>query len=466
MVAARLVEAGIPTVLIEGGPTEGGIGVSGAAGLVDPEHDPERYWSPLPEVRDPDDSPGAPHRYWMGRGLGGGSAVNGMLLMPGDRVDYDRWAAIDGCADWNAEAMAPWLAKATAVLDPEPRVVDPETVELVALFDEGFGPLGLEPAGTTLDQDRCGIFVPVLATRYGARRTVADAYLRVDDPNLSIWTGRAVTDLVEEAGSVRAVVLADGETVSASTVVLAAGTVGTARLLHKTSRVQNVGGWIRNHAAVAVPFRWPTGIAADRPPQVHRVARWSSGIPGPLAAGRSGPDLTATLMGPFRAGTGASGIVMVMASTVRSSGRLAFRDEAPRLVSNRLVDPNDRAMLRSGTRRVVAVCRLLAGLAGGEGIEVARCELDGIDRLTDPELDDWLVRHPGPVYHAVGSCRMGDRASGDAVTIGSPGQAGLVPGLDGVVVADASLFPDLVAGGLQLPVMAVAERIAAETLLR
>lgn len=457
----------MPTVLIEAGPPGGGIGPSGVTGVVDPEHDPLRYWSPLPEIRHLDDSAAEATRdYWMGRGLGGGSAVNGMLVMPGDQADYDRWAGIDGCADWHAEAMAPWLAKATAALDPEPRPVDPDTVELVATFDEEFERLGLEPAGTTLDRDRCGIFTPVLATRGGIRRTVAQAYLRTADPNLSIWTGRVVSGLVVQDDSVRAVVLADGETVAASTTVLAAGTVGTARLLHETDRVRNVGDWIKNHAAAAVPFPWPMDVASGRSPQVHRVARWSSGIPASVAVGMSGPDLTAILMGPFPSEAGDTGVLIVMASTVRSCGRLELRGEAPRLVSNRLAEPEDVAVLRSGTRGVLAACRRLAGLAGGERSEVARSELEALDRLTDPEFDDWLIRHPGPAYHAIGSCRMGHWLDGGAVTAADPGRAGMLPGLDGVVVADASLFPDLVAGGLQLPVMAVAERIAAETLLR
>lgn len=465
--AARTSEAGIPTILIEAGPGGGPIGPSGAAGLVDPVHHPLHYWSPLPEVGDAVRSAAeAPHRYWMGRGVGGGSAVNGMLIMPGDRADYDRWSEIDGCADWNAEAMAPWLAKAISELDPEPCRVDPGTVELVASFDEAFGRLGLHPGGTTLDQDRCGILAPMLATRGGRRLTVADAYLRTADPNLSIWTDRAVSDLVEQDGSVQGVLLADGEKVLASTVVLAAGTVGTARLLHKTERVRDAGRWIRNHAATALPFPWPNDAASDRPPQVHRVARWSSEILGPVVLGQPRPDLTATLMGPFPADTGGIGIVIVMASSVRSSGRLELDGETPRVVSNRLAEPEDVAVLRSAARQVVAVCQHLAELAGGEVSDAARHELDALHRLTDPEFDHWLVWHPGPVYHAVGSCRMGDRAGGGAVTTAERGRAGLIPDLDGVVVTDASLFPDLVAGGLQLPVMAVAERIAAETLLR
>ena len=466
VVAARLAESGAPTVLIEAGPAGAGPRTSGAAGLVDPDGDPARYWSPLPVLRDSADSGiSAGNGYWMGRGLGGGSAVNGMLVMPGDRADYDRWAGIDGCADWSAETMAPWLTKAAAVLDPEERPVDPETVDLVATFDAAFAELGLDHVGTTLDQDRCGVFTPMLATRGGVRRSVADAYLRTADPNLRIETDQMVGGLVVEGGSVSGVVLADGETVTASTVVLAAGTVGTARLLGETGAVRGVGDWIKNHAAASIPFPWPVDNSSSRPPQVHRVARWRSAISGTGLAPEAVPDLTAILMGPFPTPAGATGLVIVMASTVRSLGRLDFGRQRLGLISSHLAEPDDVARLRSGTRPVLAVCRRLADLAAADRADAARRELDELDHFTDPELDDWLVGHPGPVHHAVGSCRMGTASDG-AVTVAKPGRAGTIPGLDGVVVADASLFPDLVAGGLQLPVMAVAERIAAETLLR
>ena len=91
--------------------------------------------------------------------------------------------------------------------------------------------------------------------------------------------------------------------------------------------------------------------------------------------------------------------------------------------------------------------------------------LNELDELSDDELDAWIVQHRGPVFHLVGSCRMGEEGASGSVTVAEAGRSGTLPGLEGVVVADASLFPDLVAGGLQMPIVAVAERVAAETLL-
>ncbi len=468
VVAGRLAEAGASTLLIEAGPTTTGLEPAGRSGLIDPERHRESFWPPLSEVRDagiPESEVGQP--YWMGRRWGGGSAVNGMLVMPGDRADYDRWAQLDGCADWASEAMTPWLEKALVALDPEDWPPDPETAALVAAFDDGFGGFGLQPAGTTLDRDRSGLLTPALATSGGSRRSVADAYLGIADPNLSVRANRTAVAIVVEDGSARGVVLDDGETIRASTVVLAAGSVGSALLLHDTGLVPRAGTWIRNHAAAAIPFPWPVGRSVAAAPRPHRVARWCSETAmstGPADATKPAPDLTAILMGPFRDPEGLTGAVMVMASTVRSSGRLDLESDPPRLISNRLTNVDDLVRLRQGSRRALAVCSRLARLA--DRPSTGRRLIDDLSRLADGELDDWLIRHPGPVYHAVGSCRMGGSSLAGVVTRAEPGHAGTVDGLGGVVVADASLFPDLVGGGLQLPVMAVAERVTAETLLR
>jgi choline dehydrogenase-like flavoprotein len=85
-------------------------------------------------------------------------------------------------------------------------------------------------------------------------------------------------------------------------------------------------------------------------------------------------------------------------------------------------------------------------------------ELAGFD---DQQLDRWMMANQGPVYHAVATCRMGGPTDRGSCTQSDPEVAGAVRGVDGLVVADASIFPDLVCGGLQLAVTAVAERVAA-----
>ena len=58
---------------------------------------PETDWG---YVTEPDPSLNGRQGYWSaGRLLGGGSSVNGMIYIRGDRADYDEWAA-NGCTGW------------------------------------------------------------------------------------------------------------------------------------------------------------------------------------------------------------------------------------------------------------------------------------------------------------------------------------------------------------------------------
>src|SRR4051812_12789128 len=47
-----------------------------------------------------------PRLYWRGRGLGGSSAVNGMIAIRGMPEDFDAWAEL-GCTGWAWEDVLP-----------------------------------------------------------------------------------------------------------------------------------------------------------------------------------------------------------------------------------------------------------------------------------------------------------------------------------------------------------------------
>jgi 5-(hydroxymethyl)furfural/furfural oxidase len=77
----------------------------------------------------------------------------------------------------------------------------------------------------------------------------------------------------------------------------------------------------------------------------------------------------------------------------------------------------------------------------------------------DPALDAYLDASVTGVWHPCGTCRMG-RAE-DLGTVTNP--LGMVHGVAGLGVCDASLFPSIPCANLNLPVIMTAERIAALT---
>ncbi|MDF1750631.1 MAG: GMC family oxidoreductase N-terminal domain-containing protein [Alphaproteobacteria bacterium] len=75
----------------------------------------------------------------------------------------------------------------------------------------------------------------------------------------------------------------------------------------------------------------------------------------------------------------------------------------------------------------------------------------------DEALTDFVSRHVGGTWHASGTCRMG--TPDDAMAVTSP--TGLVHRISGLRVCDASLMPSIPCANTNIPVIMIAERIAA-----
>ena len=76
----------------------------------------------------------------------------------------------------------------------------------------------------------------------------------------------------------------------------------------------------------------------------------------------------------------------------------------------------------------------------------------GPDCRTDSDIDAFLARFSATHYHPVGTCRMG---SGDMAVVDHRLR---VRGLEGLRVVDASIMPQVVAGGTNATTMMIGER--------
>ena len=435
------------------------------------------------EVRDAVDGPTRPYR--QGRGLGGGSMVNGMLLTPGDRVDYRHWAEERGCVGWGPDDLSPWLEAALAHYPT--RAVEPgpvtQAVARAAAED------GLAVGGTSLDADRLGVLEARLSAVGERRWAAADAHLdgdgvdesdgvgarRLAGQPVTVVTGVGVDRLVPRRPGGVEVLLGSGQVVVAPSVVVCAGALATPALLARSGLVADDlrGRPLRDHPSYVFTLVLRDEVVGRPdlqrcPPVVSRLIRWSSGPawPGDLQAividrvrppGWTGPTLAVVAVG-----------LMAVTSTgsMAASGgrRTEAGDDRLEVVTGALGVEADRSRLRAGVRRVA---RWLASAAVDEVVSEVHVDdqatpLAVIGRLSDAELDGLIASRPGPYTHPAASCPMGPEGTPGAITGFEPGRFGQLSGLPDVRLADVSIFPDLVRGGLQLPAVAVASRVAAD----
>lgn len=90
-------------LLVEAGGENNSLLVDMPKGIAKLVNSPEHTWAyQMADLRYPE-SP-VPEVWIRGRGLGGSSAINGMIWSRGEPHDYDDWAAM-GCTGWNADSM-------------------------------------------------------------------------------------------------------------------------------------------------------------------------------------------------------------------------------------------------------------------------------------------------------------------------------------------------------------------------
>lgn len=122
-----------------------------------------------------------------------------------------------------------------------------------------------------------------------------------------------------------------------------------------------------------------------------------------------------------------------------------------------VIDPNynathvDRTVLREGVRRVL---QLMYETDAMKDVVAAGVPPPGMPDLTlqssDEEIDERIRRTAQTIFHPAGSCAMGKVVDAECRVIG----------VEGLRVVDASVLPLPISAHYQVPVYAVAERVA------
>ena len=109
-------------------------------------------------------------------------------------------------------------------------------------------------------------------------------------------------------------------------------------------------------------------------------------------------------------------------------------------------------------QEAIAGCKILRDLSQSEAIKsVIEAETKpGLGVQSDDELLEDFRERAGTIYHAVGTCRMGQDPSSSVVD-----ERLRVHGVAGLRVIDASIFPAITSGNTNAPTMMVGEKGAA-----
>ena len=361
--------------------------------------------------------------------LGGGSAVNGLVALPGAMDDFNEWCENDGLSEWSWDDVAPWFDRVAT----QTTLVDDTAVgsvsRLVSSTWSTSRPVPLAFAG----QSRHSADINAL---HRARAT----------GRLSLRTGTQVSRILFTGARATAVELVDGGVLEASRIVVCAGALRTPMLLrHSGLDISGLGENLQDHPNIMLTARRRTPFTGDVP-----ISRY---VPLKDSRDVDGPDVAHVLAYEQIDADGALAAVGVSLMDVHSRGALVETSSGQWSAAFRcLSDDRDRRLFMDTVRDVT---RALVGSDLRETFDPADAErlvsdLARVAQSSDAELSSWLDRNVRTLSHAVGTCAMGTVCDGK----------GRVSDIDGLWVADASLMPRIVRANTNETVAMMATRVA------
>lgn len=431
------------------------------------------------------------HRFWSalpmgfprGRVVGGSSAVNTCIALRGMPYDYDEWASL-GLDEWAWEHCLPAFKRLETDRDfdnewhgregpiPIRRHPPAELVPWQAAFVEACLEVGFPRCADTNDPATTGVGPHAMNKIDGQRISAARAYLGASvraRPNLHIRAETVLRRVKIKNRRVQGVeVERHGRVFEllADRVVLSAGAIATpgalvrsgigpaaeiARLgIELVRDVPGVGARLLDHPGVAIFFLpRAAGMSRVDHPLIQTVCRYGS-------TGGMGPNDIQVQPGSFvplpklpLAGVTIAAVV----GKSRSQGRLRFASarhgDLPVIATSLLSDESDRTAMREALRWVGRLSRTKAISALARPIYPRRQPFDANDDFTGP-----LEQITGSGYHPCGTVPMGRDDDPRAATDGR----GRVRGIEGLIVADASLMPTIPSSNTNLPSLMIGER--------
>ncbi len=509
--AYRLGQAGASVIVIEHGGSDAGPFIQMPGALSYPMNMATYDWGfqtePEPHLG------GRRLATPRGKVIGGSSSINGMVYVRGHARDFDTWADL-GAQGWSYADVLPyfkrmenWHGQDDAATDAAFRGQDgplhvtrgPRSNPLFDAFIAAGRQAGYPVTPDYNGQSQEGFGAMEATIWKGRRWSAANAYLKpaLKQGNVQviralarrvvIGSGRAVGVEVQRGGEIR-VIRAGRE------VVLAASSINTPKLL-MLSGIGNaahladhgipviadrpgVGANLQDHLELYLQFaasqpitlykhwnlwgkatigaQWlftGRGLGASNQFEACAFIRSKAGVEYPDIQYHFLPiavryDGKAAAQGHgFQAHTGPMRSRSRGAVTLRSSDPAA----PPRILFNYMSHPDDW----TDFRRCIRLTREIFGQDAFKPYLKSEIQ-PGTGLQTDDQLDGFIRDHVESAYHPCGTARMGRADDRHAVV----DPECRVIGVDGLRVADSSIFPQVTNGNLNAPSIMVGEKAA------
>lgn len=448
-----------------------------------------------------------------GKGLGGSSAINGMVYVRGHAQDFDRWAS-KGATGWSYPEVLPHFRHAEnfAQFQPDDSFRGnqgplatrngEQRNPLYSVFLDACAEAGY-PLSTDLNGAQQEGFGPLpMTVGKGLRCSTDQAYLKpaLSRPNLQVQTQALVHKIELHNHQAQAVIASLGNSkqtqryTANAQIYLCSGSIGSPTILQRsgigagehlqqagiavTHDLPGVGENLMDHLEVylqqactapislqrhlgplgkmAIGFEWltkRTGLGATNHFEVGGFIRSTAEQAWPDIQFHFLPVAMSYDGSSFAGEHGFQVHVGPMLSPSRGYVRALSSDPsaAPKIDFNYMSHPQDWQVFRSAIRQARDIFAQPA-LTPYRGHEIQ----PGDEAQSDQALDAFVAANAQSAYHPCGTCKMGV----DELAVVDPECR--VRGISGLRVVDASIFPHITNGNLNAPTIMAAEKIAAE----
>jgi choline oxidase len=416
-------------------------------------------------------------RHNRGRVLGGCSSHNSCIAFRAPHYDMDTWNQL-GCEGWAASEVQHYFDKVfdKVYVEKNPPINPLSLAFLEAAQEAGFHLVPFNQSGELLE----GVGTFHLNARNGIRQSSSQAYIHLmpkSTRNLTIFTNTTVNKvLLDDNKNAYAIETGTTTLIANREIILSCGTFDTPKLLLLSGigpgqhlhdlgipvivELPGVGEHLIDHPEGVI--NWET----NQPVPDETTQYWEVGLFTRILPSSPIPDMMFHFgLVPFDLNT------LPLGYPTATSG-FSITPNVPRAKSEgvlrlRSTDPKDAPLIDfryftdSGgydEKIMLGGIRLARKIAHQPPLKkwIKRELSPGIEIQDDNELSEYARLTANTVYHPAGTCKMGDIHNPRTVVDSNL----RVQGVNGLRIADASIFPTMVSVNPCITCMMIGEKCA------